>query len=83
MRLEILKAPQVDRLARAELAHDDPDLGVVGPRGEVAVGRIAAEVDELAEHILDVSSGPVRIAKRPHRVEPTPPAAHLLPQPGW
>jgi hypothetical protein len=56
MRLEILKAPQVDRLARAELAHDDPDLGVVGPRGEVAVGRIAAEVDELAEDVLDVGS---------------------------
>jgi len=54
--LEILKTPQVDRLARAELAHDDPHLGVVGPGRQVAIRRIAAEVDELADQILDVGS---------------------------
>ena len=56
MGLEILQPPQVDRLARPELAHDDPHHGVVGPGREVAVRRIAAEVDELADQILDVGS---------------------------
>ena len=54
MGLEILKAPQVDRLARTQLAHDDPHLGVIGPGREVAIGRIAAEIDELADQILNV-----------------------------
>ena len=56
MGLEILKTPQVDRLARPELPHDDPHHGVVGAGREVAIRRIAAEVDELADHILDVGS---------------------------
>ena len=56
MGLEILKTPQVDRLARPELAHDDPHHGVVRTRREVAIRRIAAKVDELADHILDVGS---------------------------
>ena len=54
--LEILKTPQVDRLASPELPHDDPHHGVVRPGREVAIRRIAAEVDELADHILDVGS---------------------------
>ena len=56
MCLEILKTPQVDRLASPELPHDDPHHGVVGTGREVAIRRIAAEVDELADHILDVGS---------------------------
>ena len=79
MCLEILEAPQVDRLSGPELPHDDPHHGIVGTGGEMAIGRIAAEVDELADQILDVGSRPVRVAKRPHRVEPTPPATHLPP----
>jgi hypothetical protein len=49
MDLEILKTAQVDRLAGAELPHDDPHHGVVGAGRQVAVRRIAAEVDELAD----------------------------------
>ncbi len=56
MCLEILKTPQVDRLASPELPHDDPHHGVVGTGREVTIRRIAAEVDELADHILDVRS---------------------------
>ena len=54
--LEILKTPQVDRLACPQLPHDDPHHGVVGAGREVAEGRIAAEVDELADHVVDVGS---------------------------
>ena len=56
MGLEVLKAAQVDRLARAELPHDDPHHGVVRPGREVAKCRIAGEVDELADDILKVGS---------------------------
>ena len=56
MCLEILKTPQVDRLAGAELPHDDPHHRVVGAGREVTVRRIAAEIDELANHVLDVGS---------------------------
>src|SRR5262249_54449758 len=41
---------------RSPLPHDDPHNGVVCTGRKVAVRRIAAEVDELADHILDVSS---------------------------
>jgi hypothetical protein len=56
MCLEILKTSQVDRLAGAELPHDDAHHGVVRAGREVAKGRVAAEVDELADHILEVGS---------------------------
>ena len=56
MCLEILKTPQVNRLASPELPHDDPHHGVVRTGREVAKRRIAAEVDELADHILDIGS---------------------------
>ncbi len=52
--LEVLEPPQVDRLAGAQLADDDPDLGIARPGREVAVGQIAAEVHEFADHIFDV-----------------------------
>ena len=56
MCLEILKTPQVNGLARPELPHDDPYHGVVRTRREVAKRRIAAKVDELADHVLDIGS---------------------------
>ena len=56
MCLEILKTPQVNRLTRPELPHNDPHHGVVRTRREVAKRRIAAKVDELAEHVLDIGS---------------------------
>jgi hypothetical protein len=56
MGLEILKTPQVYRLTSAESPHDDPHHRVVCARRKVAKGRIAAEVDELANQILDVGS---------------------------
>jgi hypothetical protein len=54
MRLEVLKAPQIDRLAGPELPHNDPHHGVVRAGREVAIRRVSAEVDELADHVLDV-----------------------------
>ena len=56
MCLEILKTPQVNGLAGPELPHDDPYHRVVRTRREVAKRRIAAKVDELADHVLDVGS---------------------------
>jgi hypothetical protein len=56
MCLEVLKTPQVHRLACAQLPHDDPHHGVVRTRCEVAIRRFAAEVHELTQHIFNVSS---------------------------
>src|ERR1700734_889750 len=80
MRLEILKTAQVDRLAGPQLPHDDPDHGVVRAGRDVPVRRIAAEVDELADHIFDVCSRSVRVAERAYRIERAPPAAHFSPK---
>jgi len=76
MGLEILKTPQVHRLARAQLAHDDPHHRVIGPGRQMTIGRITAEIDELADQILDIGPRPIRVPERPHRVQPTPPARH-------
>jgi hypothetical protein len=56
MCLEILKTPQVDRLASPELPHDDPRHRVVRTGRQVAIRRIAAEIDELANYVLDIGS---------------------------
>jgi hypothetical protein len=56
MCLKVLKTPQVDRLSGPELPYDDPHHRVVGTCREVTVGRIAAEIDELANHVLNVGS---------------------------
>ena len=76
MSLEILQPPQVHRLARAQLAHDDPHHRVISPGRQVTISRITAEIDELADQILDIGPRPIRVPERPHRVQPTPPARH-------
>jgi hypothetical protein len=54
MCLEILKAPQVDRLSRAEFPDNHPHHRVVRAGREVTIRGIAAEIDELTDQVLDV-----------------------------
>jgi hypothetical protein len=42
----------------------------------VTISRITAEIDELADQILDIGPRPIRVPERPHRVQPTPSARH-------
>jgi hypothetical protein len=46
------------------------------------VSRVAAEVNKIAEHILDIGSRAVRIAERPYWVTPALPSAHF-PSMAW
>jgi hypothetical protein len=54
VRLEIPKAPQVYRFARPEFSHDDPWFRVISAGCEVSVHRITAEIDELADYVLNI-----------------------------
>src|SRR5262245_8151511 len=67
-RLEVAEATQVHRLSGAESADDHPTGRVVGRRGERPECGIAAEVDEVVEHVLDGCPGTVGVPEGTHRV---------------
>src|SRR6202041_3860156 len=46
------------------------------PGRQVTISRITAEIDELADQIIDIGPRPIRVPERSHRVQPTPPARH-------
>ncbi len=64
VRLEGAETSQVDGLSRAEPSDDHAGRRVVGRRRERPERRVAVEVDEVAQDVLDRCSGTVRVAER-------------------